>query len=233
MSGAETQTTGVSIVGLLRDRLARYGLVRAAPTLPARRRLTLLFVDIVASTEFLARIGDEQWDRLLALYRAAVRRELARFGGHEVDAAGDGFFVSFESPASATCCAQAIGLAVQKVGLTIRVGLHCGECQTGGEKICGLNVHAAARVMGAARPGEILVTGALKQMLAGSGLEFRDCGSFTLKGVPGEWQLYAVSSPPQPPEPPADQPGVRPYTLHRWRRHGMRRAAGRTARSRE
>ncbi len=220
----------MSILPLFRAWLARHRLVRAAARLPARRRLTLLFVDIVASTEFLARVGDEQWDRLLTVYRAAVRRELTRFGGREIDAAGDGFFVCFESPASATCCAQAIGVAVQKVGLTIRVGLHSGECQTGGEKVCGLNVHAAARVMGAAAPGQILVSGALRQALAGSGLEFRDCGAYTLKGIPGRWQLYAVASPPLAAASPTDEARVRPYTLRAWPRHPKRRAGGRTVR---
>ncbi|MEE9401889.1 MAG: adenylate/guanylate cyclase domain-containing protein, partial [Desulfobacteria bacterium] len=121
-----------------------------------------------------------------------VRSELNRFRGREVDTAGDGFFATFDGPARAIRSACAIQEAVARIGLTIRVGLHTGECEVMGDKIAGIAVHIGARIMANARPGEVLVSSTVKDLVAGSGLHFVDRGAHTLKGVPGEWCLFAV-----------------------------------------
>jgi class 3 adenylate cyclase len=162
--------------------------------LPSRAVLTLLFVDIVESTRKAVELGDEQWRELLGRYRSAVRREIGRFGGHEVDTAGDGFFVTFEQPDPAVECAFAVRSAVQRLGLETRIGLHLGECETRGEKVSGVAVHAAARVMAAAGSGEIIISDAVRNALASSELVVVDRGAHELKGVPGMWQLYALDA---------------------------------------
>jgi class 3 adenylate cyclase len=121
-----------------------------------------------------------------------VRRELERFRGREVDTAGDGFLATFDGPARAIRCARAIGAAVSELGLELRAGLHTGECELIGEKVAGVAVHTGARVAAAAQPGELLVSSTVKDLVAGSGIEFDDRGTHELKGVPGEWRLYAV-----------------------------------------
>ena len=161
--------------------------------LPSRAVLTLLFTDIVGSTERLVEMGDERWRNLLGRYRATVRQELARFGGHEVDTAGDAFFATFNRAASAVRCAWAIRSAVSAIGLPLRTGLHLGECELRGEKVSGLEVHAAARVMAAAGDGEILLSAAVQDAIRGEQIEMLDRGTRTLKGVPGEWRLYALA----------------------------------------
>jgi class 3 adenylate cyclase len=152
---------------------------------------TFLFTDIVNSTEQVLRLGDAQWDCLLTSYRASVRRDLRHFGGREVDAAGDGFFVVFHDPQRAVRCAQSLSQRVEKLGLASRTGVHTGQCQSGGEKVCGLNVHVAARVMAAAQPGEVLVSEATRQSLCASTII--DAGSHSLKGLPGYWALYRAA----------------------------------------
>src|SRR5437763_15929388 len=159
---------------------------------PERLLATILFTDIVGSTDLAVRLGDESWQRLVAAHHAAVRRELRRFGGRELDTAGDGFFASFDQPAQAVRAADAIVAAVSELDVSIRAGLHAGEAEAAAGKIGGIAVHIANRVMSAAEPGEVLVSGTLRDLVAGSGLEFRDRGLHELKGIPGEWHLWAL-----------------------------------------
>jgi len=161
--------------------------------LPPRASLTLLFTDIVGSTEHLVELGDEQWRDLLVKYRSAVRDELARFGGREVDTAGDSFFAVFGRSSSGVRCAIAIRSAVERIGLECRTGLHVGEVELRGGKVSGLAVHTAARVMAKAGAGDILISQAMRSALADSDAGFQDRGAHSLKGVPGKWQLYAVA----------------------------------------
>ena len=153
---------------------------------------TVLFTDIVDSTAKLAEMGDRRWREVVQQHHAVVRRQLVRFSGREVDTAGDGFFAAFDGPARAIRCACAIRDAVRQLGLTVRAGLHTGECQVLDGKVGGIAVHIGARVAGQAEPGEVLVSSTVKDLIAGSGIRFQDRGSHPLKGVPGEWRLYAV-----------------------------------------
>jgi class 3 adenylate cyclase len=164
--------------------------------LPARALLALLFTDIVGSTRMAVELGDERWHGVLGRYRATVRRELARFGGQEVDTAGDGFFATFQRPAAGLMGAWAIRSAVEKLGLQTRTGLHVGECVVRGEKLSGLAVHIAARVMAAAGDGEVLVTNAVREAVPAVDAHLADHGRHQLKGVPGEWQLFTLRSAP-------------------------------------
>jgi pimeloyl-ACP methyl ester carboxylesterase len=167
--------------------------VRRGPE-PDRVLATVLFTDVVGSTERATELGDRRWRELLERHHAAVRRELERFQGREVDTAGDGFLATFDGPARAIRCARAIGDALGELGLHVRAGLHTGECELVGEKVAGVAVHTGARVAAEARPGEVLVSQTVKDLVAGSGIEFEDRGIHELKGVPGEWRLYAVSN---------------------------------------
>jgi class 3 adenylate cyclase len=160
--------------------------------LPPREEMALLFTDIVGSTEKAAAWGDGRWRKALEGYRAVVRRELKRFGGREVDTAGDGFFVSFAAPLSAVRCAQAIALASHNLGLPSRLGVHFGGCEVRGEKLTGLNVHTAARVMSLAGPDEVIVSESVRDALVGAEVQLEDRGAHVLKGVPGVWRVYAV-----------------------------------------
>jgi class 3 adenylate cyclase len=153
---------------------------------------TLLFTDIVGSTERAASLGDRAWRDLLASHRAQVRRELARFDGEELDTAGDGFFASFDGPARGVTCAKAIVAAAAEHCVEVRAGLHTGECEREAGKLAGIAVHIGARIAALAQPGEVLVSRTVKDLVAGSGIEFENRGGKELKGVPGEWQLYAV-----------------------------------------
>jgi class 3 adenylate cyclase len=153
---------------------------------------TVLFTDIVGSTARAAELGDASWRELLQQHHALVRRQLVRSRGTELDTAGDGFFAYFDGPARAIRCACAITNAARELGLEIRAGLHTGECELMDGKVQGIAVHIGARVAKEARPGEVLVSSTLRDLVAGSGLSFYDRGSAELKGVPGEWRLYAV-----------------------------------------
>jgi class 3 adenylate cyclase len=153
---------------------------------------TVLFADIVGSTERAAQLGDRAWRDLLQSYYSVARREVAQFRGREIDTAGDGFFAAFDGPARAIRSACAIRDVAASLGLTVRTGLHTGECEKLGEKIGGLAVHIGARVAAQALPGEVLVSGTVRDLVAGSGIRFADRGTRTLKGVPGEWRLYSV-----------------------------------------
>ena len=165
---------------------------RESPT-PDRVLATVLFTDLVGSTERAVAVGDRRWAGLLETHHAAVRRELARFRGREIDTAGDGFLASFDGPARAIRCASAAIDSVRGLGLEIRAGVHTGECEIVGEKLGGIAVHIGARVAAKATAGEILVSGTVKDLVAGSGIAFEDRGVAELKGVPGSWPLFAVA----------------------------------------
>jgi class 3 adenylate cyclase len=167
--------------------------VRRGPE-PDRVLVTVLFVDIVESTATAAELGDRRWRDLLEAFHAGVRAELPRYRGREIDTAGDGFFATFDGPARAIRCAAAIRESAARLGLDVRAGLHTGEVELMGEKVGGVAVHIGARVAGEAGPGEVLVSSTVKDLVAGSGIEFEDRGSRALKGVPGEWRLFAAAS---------------------------------------
>jgi class 3 adenylate cyclase len=155
---------------------------------------TVLFTDIVGSTDRAAAVGDRAWRELVDDHHAAVRRELARFRGREIDTAGDGFFAAFDGPARAIRCADAIRAAVKELELDLKIGLHAGECERAGNGLRGVAVHVGARIGALAAPGEILVSSTVRDLVAGSGIGFDDAGRHALKGVPDEWQLYRVAS---------------------------------------
>lgn len=160
----------------------------------ARRVLaTLLFIDIVDSTVLASRMGDAAWRSRLEDFRLRVRREVSRFNGTEVDTAGDGFFVRFDSPAYAIEAARAAGAATASLGIKLRAGVHTGECELEGSRLAGMAVHIAARIMAAAGPGEIMVSSTVRELSGGSGFGFEDQGEHELKGVPDAWRLYAVT----------------------------------------
>jgi class 3 adenylate cyclase len=153
---------------------------------------TVLFTDLVKSTERAAQLGDRRYRELLEQHHTAVRRELARFGGKEMDSAGDGFFASFEGPARAIRCAAAIRGALRGIGIDSRAGLHTGECERLDGKLGGMAVHIGARVCALGDAGQVLVTSTVRDLVTGSGIQFEDCGTHALKGVPGEWRLFAL-----------------------------------------
>jgi pimeloyl-ACP methyl ester carboxylesterase len=169
-------------------------LTGARSAIPSDRQLaTVLFTDIVGSTERAAELGDRQWYDLLQRHHGLVRRQLERFRGREIDFAGDGVFACFDGPARALCCACAIRDGVRSLGLEIRAGVHTGEVECREEKVSGLAVHIGARVGGLAAPGEVLASRTVKDLVVGSGIAFDDRGTHELKGVPDVWQLYAVA----------------------------------------
>jgi class 3 adenylate cyclase len=153
---------------------------------------TVLFTDIVDSTATAAELGDRAWRDLLEQHHTTVRGQLARYRGREVDTAGDGFFATFDGPARAIRCACAVTESVRELGLEVRAGLHTGECELLDDKVAGIAVSIGARVASRAAPGEVLVSSTVKDLVAGSGIRFADRGVAELKGVPGEWRLYAV-----------------------------------------
>jgi class 3 adenylate cyclase len=159
---------------------------------PDRVLATVLFTDIVGSTARAVALGDSAWRGLLHRHHQLVRRELTRFRGKEFDTAGDGFFASFDGPARGIHCACAVASAVKDLGLDVRAGLHTGECELVDGKVGGIAVHIGARVAAQARPGEVLVSSTVKDLVAGSGIVFADRGNTELKGIPGEWRLFAV-----------------------------------------
>jgi class 3 adenylate cyclase len=165
--------------------------VRRGPE-PDRVLATVLFTDIVNSTERATELGDRRWRELLQIHHELVRGQLERYYGREVDTAGDGFLATFDGPARAIRCAVAVGGALRGIGLDVRAGLHTGECELVGDKVAGVAVHTGARVASRAGPGEVLVSQTVKDLVAGSGIEFEERGTHVLKGVPGEWRLYAV-----------------------------------------
>jgi class 3 adenylate cyclase len=153
---------------------------------------TVLFVDIASSTERAAALGDARWRNVLNSYYAIVRKEFSRFRGRETNTTGDGFLATFDGPARAIRCALAIAQTVKQLGIDVRASVHTGECELMGENVGGIAVHIGARIMAQAEPGAVLVSGTVKDLVAGSGIEFEDRGVHQLKGVPGEWRLFAA-----------------------------------------
>jgi class 3 adenylate cyclase len=174
------------------DEIAEF-LTGERPVVEVERILTtVLFTDIVGSTALAASLGDNRWRSLLDSHDKAVREQLRRFRGNEINTTGDGFVVSFDGPARAIRCAQGVVEATGKLGVQLRVGLHTGECEVRGDDLGGLAVHIAARVGALAEPGEVWVSGMVRDLVAGSGIEFADRGDHELKGVPGSWNLFAA-----------------------------------------
>jgi pimeloyl-ACP methyl ester carboxylesterase/class 3 adenylate cyclase len=161
---------------------------------PERVLATVQFTDIVQSTERAATLGDRKWRELLEKFQSMVREELKQHRGREIDTAGDGFLAAFDGPARAIRCAAAVRGGARSQGLEIRAGVHTGECELIGDKLGGIAVHIGARVAAQAAPGEIVVSQTVKDLVAGSGLSFAERGTHALKGVPGEWRLYAFVS---------------------------------------
>jgi pimeloyl-ACP methyl ester carboxylesterase len=165
---------------------------------PERRLATILFTDIVGSTDRAAAVGDRRWRDVVEMHDQIVRRGLARHDGHEVKTMGDGFLAWFDGPARAIRCAQEIAREADRIGVPVRAGLHTGECDVVGNDLAGLAVNIGARVGALAGAGEVLVSQTVKDLVVGSGIEFEDRGAHTLKGVPGEWRLYASQTARQP-----------------------------------
>ena len=161
----------------------------------ARVLTTVLFTDIVNSTGHAAELGDTRWGTVLADYQALVREQIRVFRGREIDTAGDGFLVAFDGAARSVQCAFAIRERVRRLGLEVRCGIHVGETEESSDELVGIAVHIGSRVVTIAEPGEILVSSTVRDLVTGSGIEFEDRGEHALKGVPGEWHLYAASGP--------------------------------------
>jgi class 3 adenylate cyclase len=157
-----------------------------------RHLTTVLFTDIVGATERALALGDAQWRALLERHYALIRAQLSRHHGREIDTAGDGLFATFDTPARAIRCALAINDAIGQLGLAVRAGIHTGEVEPIGDKVAGIAVHVGARVCGRAEAGEVLVSSTVKELVAGADLSFQARGPYTLKGLPGDWPLFAV-----------------------------------------
>jgi class 3 adenylate cyclase len=177
----------------LPEEVERFVAGEEIPEVPETVLATILFTDIVDSSAVAAELGDRAWRELLEQHHALVRRELARYRGDEKDTAGDGFFATFDGPARAIRCADAIVGGVRELGLEVRAGVHTGECEVHEGKVAGLAVVIGARVAAAAQGGEVLVSQTVKDLVAGAGVDFADRGEHELKGVPGTWRLYAVA----------------------------------------
>jgi class 3 adenylate cyclase len=209
---------------------------------PDRVLATVLFTDIVDSTRRAAELGDSAWRHLLERHNALVRSQLERFRGREVKQTGDGFLASFDGPARAIHCACAIVEDARELSVELRAGLHTGECELIGDDLGGVAVHVAARVGAMAQPDEVLVSGTVKDLVMGSGIDLVDRGAHELKGVPGEWQLFAVHADrgeasifqPGPAMDSAEQPGLTDRAGRRLARSapGVARAAVRVLRRR-
>ena len=176
------------------DELERFVAGETPSAVPDSVLATLLFTDIVGSTQRARELGDHGWAELLARHHSAVRRELQRARGREIDTAGDGFLATFDGPARAVRCALAIAVAVRQLGIEIRAGVHTGECELMGDNVGGIAVHTGARIMGKAEPGRVLVSGTVKDLVSGSGIDFQEYGVHQLKGISGEWKLFAARS---------------------------------------
>jgi class 3 adenylate cyclase len=200
ISNAQTmRVSGIDDSGIylshdVADEIERFVTGEVAPSVPESVLATVVFTDIVGSTEYAAKIGDRDWRDLLARHHAIVRRELSRYRGHERDTAGDGFFATFDGPARAIGAARAIAVGVRTLGLEARIGIHVGECELHDDKIAGLAVNIGSRVAANAVAGEVLVSQTVRDLVAGSGIRFLDRGTHELKGIPGTWQLFAVAA---------------------------------------
>lgn len=190
---ADAISAALTIADRLRSGPLREGTLALRARTEAEMVLaTVLVTDIVSSTERAAALGDRAWRTLLERHHKIVRGELARYRGREIDTAGDGFLAAFDSPARGIRCSRAIVDALADAGVAVRAGLHTGECEVLGDKLAGIVVHVAARVAAAAGAGEVLVTATVRELVAGSNVSLEDRGTVALRGVPGEWQLYAV-----------------------------------------
>jgi class 3 adenylate cyclase len=167
---------------------------------------TVLFTDIVASTERAAAVGDRVWRELLERHDALLRREVADSRGRVLKSMGDGYLVTFDGPARAIECAQAIVEESRELGIDVRAGVHTGECDALGDDVGGMAVNIGARIGATARPGEVLVSSTVKDLVVGSGLRFADRGEHSLRGVPGEWRLFAIGDAPEQPVARLDEP---------------------------
>jgi len=163
-----------------------------APVLVDRVLATVLFTDIVGSTERAAALGDQRWRDILNSHHATIRRNLTRFRGHEIKTTGDGFLATFDGPARGVRCACAIVEEIRPLGIEVRAGLHTGECEIIGDDVGGIAVHIGARVAALAGANEVLVSGTVKDLVAGSGLRFGDRGIQSLKGIPGDWRIFSA-----------------------------------------
>lgn len=168
--------------------------VAAGSHFPDRFLTAILFIDVVGSTTRAAELGDGKWTELMHTHEGLVRTEIARWGGHEIDSAGDGSFATFDIPARAIGCAWTIARRTDGLGVQIRAGVHVGECERQGDNVRGLAVHVGARVAAKARPDEILITKTARELIQGSEIRLRDRGSHVLKGVPGRWHLFGVET---------------------------------------
>jgi class 3 adenylate cyclase len=170
---------------------------RIAPAKGSTGRMltTIMFLDIVGSTERAAQVGDHRWGEQMRDYYAEVRRHLVSFGGREVNTFGDDFFALFDAPVEAVLCACAIRDAMLKQGLKIRAGVHTGECELDDGKITGIAVHIGARMVRQAEPGEVAVSSTVHDLVVGAGIGFDDRGNHSLKGVPGEWRVFVAQTP--------------------------------------
>jgi class 3 adenylate cyclase len=178
----------------LADEVAEF-LTGERPTSAIERILTtIVFTDIVGSTARAASLGDQRWSAFLDLHERTVRKQVTKFRGREINTTGDGFVISFDGPARAIRCAQAIADATRQVGIEVRVGIHTGECEVRGDDLGGLAVHIAARVGALAASGEVLVSGTVKDLVVGSDIAFKERGEYVLKGVPGNWHLFLVGA---------------------------------------
>jgi len=176
------------------DEVEEFMTGRRGGAAPARIVATVMFTDVVGSTARTLELGDRAWADLLELHNARLRTQLHRFGGREIDSAGDGFLAWFDAPSLAIDCARAMLESVGEIGVNLRIGMHTGECEVAGDKLRGIAVHIGARVAAIAGAREILVSQTLRDLLAGSGIEFGYRGMHELKGIPGEWRLYSVPS---------------------------------------
>jgi len=174
------------------DLVQRFLAAGRVDTAPERVLTTVLFTDIVESTSWAAELGDTRWRSLLEAHNATLRAQLTRFGGREMRSTGDGVFATFDGPARAIACAQAAVAAVADLGLDLRAGIHTGEVEVADGRVEGIAVHIGARIAAEARPGEVLVSSTVKDLAAGSGIDFEERGERELKGVPGSWRLYAA-----------------------------------------
>jgi class 3 adenylate cyclase len=165
-----------------------------------------MFTDIVGSTEHLSRLGDRRWRAQLEEHHRIVRDGLRRWRGREIKTSGDGFLATFDGPARAVSCGGDIAEELAELGLDVRIGLHTGECELRPDDVTGIAVHIASRVMRAAGPGEVLASSTVKELVVGSGLRFEDRGAHALRGVEGEWRLFALDREPV---------SARPYALER------------------
>ena len=189
LGGAAADRIGAETSRFLRDVWESGGWDEAESD---RMLATVLFTDIVDSTGKALELGDRAWRDLLEHHHSIVRRELMRFRGREIDTAGDGFLAAFDGPARAIRCACAVIDRVRELGIDIRAGLHTGECEIADGKVAGIAVHTGARVTANAQAGEVVVSSTVKDLVAGSGIEFKDRGIHELKGIPGEWRLFGV-----------------------------------------